>query len=139
MLLKILDNITSHDILLFIVVISLIVISMIMVYLVYSQNKQLTKELINKDNNPSKETLELQELSKTLESAPKNNTINLTDFEAEQEEKAIISYDELLKNRDKVSIGYESTEIKDDIAVKKVDLDNTGVIELDLSHLHIFQ
>lgn len=131
MLLNILDNITSHDILLFIVVISLIVISMIMVYLVYSQNKQLTKELINKDNTPSKEMLELQELSKTLESAPKNNTINLTDFEAEQEEKAIISYDELLKNRDKVSIGYESTEIKDDIAVKKVDLDNTGEIELD--------
>ena len=131
MLANILTNITSHDLLLFIVVISLIVISIIMVYLVYSQNRQLTDELIKKENNPKKEMLELQELSKKLENVPKNTNINMTQFERDQEEKAIISYDELLKNRNNVSIGYESTELKDNIEVKKIDLDSTGVLELD--------
>ncbi len=130
MLTSTLSDITNHDLLLLIVVVSLIVISLVMVYLVYSENRQLTKELKSKKDNTNKEMLELQKLSKILENAPKSNS-KLTDFEAEQEEKAIISYDELLKNKDNVKIGYESTEVKDDIEVKKIDLDSTGKIELD--------
>ena len=131
MVVNLLNNITSHDMLLFIVVISLVLISITMVYLVYSQNKQLTKELIKKDNNSNNETLDLKELSKKLENIHKPNNIYMTQFEKDQEEKAIISYDELLKNKDNVSIGYASTELKDNIEVKKIDLDNTGELELD--------
>ena len=130
MLVNLLNNITSHDLLLFIVVISLIFISITMVYLVYSQNKQLTNELIKKDSKT--EMQELKELSEQLANLPKTtNNVDLTQFEKEQEEKAIISYDELLKNKNNVGIGYASTELKDDIEVKKIDLENTGFIELD--------
>ena len=103
MILSILNN---KDILLFIVVIALIVISIMMVYLVYSQNKQLTKELTKKDNGAANEMMELRELSKKLEKVPKSNKNN-------------------------VSIGYESEQLVNNIEIKKVDLDKTGEIELD--------
>ena len=127
MLISIVEN---KDILLFILVISLIFISMLMVYFVYSQNKQLTNELIKKDK-PIDEMAELKELSKTLENAPKRDKINMTAYEAEQEEKAIISYDELLKTQTNVSINYLDKKIEDNIEVKQIDLDNTGKIELN--------
>ena len=127
MVVSLLNNITSHDLLLFIVAISLILISIIMVYLVYSQKKQIIEE-----KNPKKEIDELKELSILLANKPKStDNISLTDFEKDQEEKAIISYDELLKNRNNVSISYANTEIKDDIEVKQIDLNNTGELELD--------
>ena len=126
MLVFLLDSIIVHDLLLILVVISLIIISVTMVYLVYFQKNQ-----VKKDNDQNSDTLDLRELSKKLENLPKNTTMNLTDFEKDQEEKAIISYDELLNNKNNVSIGYEKSELKDNIEVKKIDLDNTGELELD--------
>ncbi len=131
MLINILENITNKDFLLFILIIFLIFSSMLMVYLVYSQNKQLTKELIKDKKDNNKEIQELKELSKSLENLPKNDNIELTDYEMEQEEKAIISYDELLNTRNNVSINYLDSKVEDDVLVKQVDLENTGKIELD--------
>ncbi len=125
------SHITSHDFLLIIVAITLIVISVTMVYLVYSQKINEKLEEKNKKKNAYNEMIELKELSKKLENISPTNNANLTKYEEEQEERAIISYDELLKNKNNVSIGYESTELKDDIEVKKIDLDSTGEIELD--------
>ena len=125
------SHITSHDFLLIIVTITLIVISVTMVYLVYSQKINEKLEEKNKKKNAYNEMIELKELSKKLENISPTNNANLTKYEEEQEERAIISYDELLKNKNNVSIGYESTELKDDIEVKKIDLDSPGEIELD--------
>ena len=130
MLTNILATITNKDILLFIVVISLILISMLMVYLVYSQNRQLTNKLIDQDK--TKENIEeLKNISKTLENIPRNRNIDLTDYETEQEEKAIISYEELLNTKNNASINYLNSISEDNIEVKQIDLDNTGKIELD--------
>ena len=120
---------------------------MMMFYLVYSQNKQLTRELYLRDQKEKEkekevvlevpveesnaELFDLQKVTKELEALPKEKTVNLTSYEEEQEEKAIISYDELLEASKKVSINYSDTDMEDDITVRKVDLDNTGKIELD--------
>lgn len=69
------------------------------------------------------ELLDLQALTKKLEEN-KNMNIDLTDYEKEQEERAIISYDELLMKTGNVEINYENEEIVNDITVKKVDLAN---------------
>lgn len=148
MILSMMDNFSNTDLMIFIVIIFLIVISMMMVYLVYSQNKQLTRELYLRDKRDKEkeqvkqkeestveykdaEIIDLKQLTKELEALPKEKTVNLTSYEEEQEEKAIISYDELLEASKKVSINYSDTDIEDDIVVKKIDLDNTGKIELD--------
>ena len=45
-------------------------------------------------------------------------------YEKDQEEKAIISYDELLQRQNKYAVNYEKEEIIDDLVVKKVDLND---------------
>ena len=123
MLVFLLDSIIVHDLLLILVVISLIIISVTMVYLVYFQKNQ-----VKKDNDQNSDNLDLRELSKKLENLPKNTTMNLTDFEKDQEEKAIISYDELLNNKNNVSIGYEKSELKDNIEVKKISIRDGDIV-----------
>lgn len=75
------------------------------------------------DENEEGELLDLQALTKQLE-ANKTLNIDLTQYEKEQEERAIISYDELLKKTGSAQINYENEELVDDITVKKVDLAN---------------
>ena len=66
----------------------------------------------------------LKEITEALEQA-EPSTINLNKYEEEQEEKAIISYDELLKRKNDFAINYSDEDVfDDDLIVKKVDLDN---------------
>lgn len=75
------------------------------------------------DENEEGELLDLQTLTKKLEEN-KGMNIDLTAYEKEQEERAIISYDELLSKTSNSQINYEEEEIVDDITIKKVDLAN---------------
>ena len=131
----VLENVANSDVLVYIFVIFLIVVSMMMIYLVYSQNKQLTQELMLRDKKAREEKknqdLDLKTLTKELESAPKERNIELTKYEAEQEEKAIISYEELVHANQNLNINYSDTDELDNIVVKKVDLDNTGKININ--------
>lgn len=88
-------------------------------------------ELPRENKNFPKETLDLQTITRELETLPREVNIKMTPYEEEQEEKAIISYDELVKENNNASIAYSDTVVKDDIVVKQVDLENTGKIELD--------
>ena len=71
------SHITSHDFLLIIVTITLIVISVTMVYLVYSQKINEKLEEKNKKKNAYNEMIELKELSKKLENISPTNNANL--------------------------------------------------------------
>lgn len=154
-------NTGNFDYIIFAIIVVLMIISMLIVYTLYMQNKQLISEL-NKKNNieedkeqlgdavttkveevfkekdeivskdeTNQEMVDLQSITKDLENKQNEKTIDFTSYEAEQEEKAIISYDELLEASKKVSINYSEEKNIDDVLVKKVDLDNTGKIELD--------
>ena len=50
--------------------------------------------------------------------------IKFTSYEKEQEDKAIISYDELLSNTGQYELNYASEETKGDVSVKQFDLNN---------------
>jgi len=75
------------------------------------------------DENEEGELLDLQALTKQLEEN-KSMNIDLTAYEKEQEERAIISYEELLSKTSNSQINYEDEEVIDDITIKKVDLAN---------------
>ena len=83
---------------------------------------------INNDEEPKKDLEETQEMkiAKELRDSMKNSepTIKFTDYEKDQEDKAIISYDELLNKGNNYELNYEKEEMHDDLSVKKVDLDN---------------
>lgn len=53
---------------------------------------------------------------------PKN--IDLTEYEKEQEEKAIISYEELVNSIKRNKINYEDENNDNNVSIKKVNLDN---------------
>ena len=139
-LLNIIQNLNEKDLAIVILLLTfLIIIVILLTYIKLLKNKQSSQEKISvkeetkeKDNQIA--TQELTELGaeiKELEELAKTNVIEMTPYEEEQEEKAIISYDELLQKSSNVSIGYCSFTNEDDIIVKQVDLNNTGKIELD--------
>lgn len=139
--------------------VGLIFVLIAIIYLIYSQSKikayQNKKEEVEEENisynifndnveekveeypeevNVSEEVKEdvfdLKNVTKELESMPKERTIKLTDYEREQEETAIISYDELVTQsiprleiskalREEVLEEYDY-EVEDEPEVKEV-------------------
>lgn len=76
-------------------------------------------------NDEEPELIDLESLTKKLKEDSKNNDrINFTEYEKDQEEKAIISYDELLQKKNNYTINYEKEEMVDDLLIKKVNLND---------------
>ena len=113
------------------IIVSLTIIITLIIYLNYKNHSNKNIETKPKEKTNTDELSELQESSKELENIAKQKAVELTSYEEEQEEKAIISYDELLSKTQNVSISYSDSSIQDDISIKKVDLEKTGKIELD--------
>jgi len=74
----------------------------------------------------TKERFDLEKITKNIERDYKPVNISLTSFEQEQEDNAIISYQELLKQKNtNNSISYDTSYInEDDLDIKKIDVDN---------------
>ena len=119
---------------------TLVILIILVISLIYILKGSSYVEVTNKEEVPvieevkvedakKEEPLDLPTLTKILENAPKKN-IELTPYEEEQEEKAIISYDELVKVKSNLMINYEDEKEEDGVLVKKIDLANlTTVIE----------
>ncbi|MBE6156862.1 MAG: hypothetical protein E7161_03855 [Firmicutes bacterium] len=75
-------------------------------------------------NDEEGELLDLESLTKKLKAEENSDRISCTEYEKDQEEKAIISYEELLEKRNKYAINYEKEEVIDDLIVKKVNLND---------------
>jgi len=91
-------------------------------------------------NDEEGELLDLESLTKKLKEEESNDRINCTEYEKDQEEKAIISYDELLQKRNKYALNYEKEEVIDDLIVKKVninDLENKNEEEVVSSEIRV--
>lgn len=107
------------DIIFFFAVLILMILIVTLIYFIKINNESEEKE---KD---LEETQEMK-IAKELRDSMKNSepTIKFTDYEKDQEDKAIISYDELLNKGNNYELNYEKEEMHNDLSVKKVDLDN---------------
>lgn len=105
------------DIIFFFAVLILMILIVTIIYFIKINNETEEKDL--------EETQEMK-IAKELRDSMKNSepTIKFTDYEKDQEDKAIISYDELLNKGNNYELNYEKEEMHDDLSVKKVDLDN---------------
>ena len=105
------------DIIFFFAVLILMILIVTLIYFIKINNETEEKDL--------EETQEMK-IAKELRDSMKNSepTIKFTDYEKDQEDKAIISYDELLNKGNNYELNYEKEEMHDDLWVKKVDLDN---------------
>lgn len=125
-----------NDLLFIAITLWLILISMII--LVNLKDKERGKKM----DTISKAKIDMQQLeqiTKNIEENHKPININLTSYEQEQENNAIISYDELIKNKKQFSVNYDESYIPKDntIEVKKVDLNDYTPRDNDSSHIKV--
>ena len=105
------------DVVFFFAVLILMILVVMLIYFIMANKDE--------DENSLGETQEMKiakELKKNMKNKEEAN-INFTNYEQEQEDKAIISYDELLKKGSNYELNYETEEMHDDLSVKKVNLD----------------
>ena len=95
-------------------------------------------ETVSKAN---RDMQDLEKISKNIESDYKPVNIELTSYEKEQEDNAIISYEELLNSKDSNNNGYsydENYKSDPDVQVKKLDLDKiTNQIDSPQEHIEV--
>ncbi|MBR1416549.1 MAG: hypothetical protein IJ572_01880 [Bacilli bacterium] len=111
------------DIMFIVSILGLVILIVTLIYII-KMNDDDTDESTNIEIDKidtNDEELDLLEITKELNESP-TKPIVLNDYEKEQEEKAIISYDELLKTKDlKEDINYIKEENIDGLTVKSVD------------------
>lgn len=84
--------------------------------------------------------IDLDNITKNIDREYKEPNIDLTDYEREQEESAIISYEELIKNSKKSNISYDTEYKHEGVDVKKINFDaNKGSIVTDSKINHNYQ
>ena len=107
----------------------LIVLFIYILYLIKSSDEKtsLEDDILNANNT---DNFDIEAVSKDIEKNYKPETIKLTSYEEEQENNAIISYEELVKNKDKLNYTYDDEYQSDipELKVKKFDLTNTSEI-----------
>ncbi|MBQ6840575.1 MAG: hypothetical protein IJO63_00460 [Bacilli bacterium] len=121
-----LKSVTFIDYVFFFTVVFLIVLVVSLIYFI-----KINEEVIESDeklNDPDN----LRAIASSIKNEPKE-PITFTSYEQEQEEKAIISYDELLSNTGEFQLNYVDEEQKGDLSVKKIDLNNliNGAVKTD--------
>lgn len=106
------------DIVFFFAVLILMVLVVTLIYFIKINNDEEVKD-------KKEETAEMKIVREIQENLGKEEpTVNFTEYEKDQEDKAIISYDELLNKNNNYGLNYEKEDIYDDLSVKKVNLDN---------------
>jgi hypothetical protein len=125
-------TLTFVDVVFFFAVLALMLLVITLIYFIKDNSDEDTNDI--SDNTPKKkdfleekndnELNDLKAITEALENA-EPSAVNLNQYEEEQEEKAIISYDELIKRKNDFAINYSEEEnIDDDLTIKKVDLDH---------------
>ncbi len=110
-----LNTLTIIDFLFFFAVILLLVLIVSLVYFIKVNEDVLM---------PSRPKSELEIINEALLSETKKAESSFNSFEKEQEDKAIISYEELVKKNKNYDLNYTQEIDVDGIMVKKVDLEN---------------
>lgn len=107
------------DIVFFFAVLILMILIVTLIYFIKINNGE------KEEDKASGETAEMKIVREIQENMGKEEpTVNFTAYEKDQEDKAIISYDELLNKSNNYELNYEKEELFDDLSVKKVNLED---------------
>lgn len=112
------------DFVFFFAVLALMILIVTLIYFVRINYDVLKQEEKEDKMGETREMKIVNEITKDIGKNDDKLNIDFTEYEKEQEDKAIISYDELLSKNNNYEINYENEEIHDDLLVKKFNLDN---------------
>lgn len=141
-LITILSGFSLVDYILYFAVLALIILLVSLIYVILNENSESEEVEMKREENVNnflesstkdEEELDLQQIMNNINENPEP-LVDMTAYENEQEQKAIISYDELV-NYNRNQLSYDDEEMVDDvIPVKKIvtsnfDLPNQETIE----------
>ncbi len=131
-LITVIKGLSLIDYILYFSVLILIILTVGLIYILKTDNNDIEKrknigsDFLEKPEETNE--LDLQHIATHIDEKPKP-LIDMTSYEEEQEQKAIISYDELL-NSNKKNVTFEKEQLVDDcIPTKKINL--TDMIKED--------
>lgn len=125
------SSLTWVDLTFFIAVIFLIILIVTLIYFIkINEDDEIEETIISKAEPIEEELIDLASITKAIEEKT-IDPIGMTEYEQEQEEKAIISYDELLKKSINFSLNYENEIEDEDLVIKKVNLGNISSVPLE--------
>lgn len=123
-----LQTLSFIDYILYFAVLVLIILVITLIYIM----KMSEYESFADESEGLDDEVDLRKIVSTIDENP-TPVVDMTAYEAEQEEKAIISYDELIKTASHHPINYDGEELVDnEIKVKKINLDqltNQAIVE----------
>jgi len=110
-----------------------------LIYIVYLIKRDDFMDEKRFDADYDNDSMDILSICEKIESEYKPTTIELTKYEEEQENNAIISYDELIKNKNINAINYDN-EYKyesDELSVKKIQIDEYKMSERDEKEIEL--
>lgn len=125
---NLMKNMNQIDFLLYFAILVLIILVVSLIYIIKTtEDEEIVIDTFNSED------IDLKEVVENIENT-EPPTVEFTSYEKDQEEKAIISYDELIARSKTGTINYGEEEIIDDeLTIKKIDLDsivNNNEIEI---------
>ena len=117
-------SLNQMDLLLYFAVLILIILVVSLIYIIKTSDEE--EELESSETGSTiynKEDLDLKEVITNIEESTPP-VVEYTDYEREQEEKAIISYDELIERSKMGTVNYATEEVANkEVSIKKINLD----------------
>ncbi len=126
-----LETLTFVDFVFFFAVIVLLILIITLIYFI-----KINEEVLNESKSKS----ELELINEAILKDNESLTNNFVSFEKEQEEKAIISYDELIKKNNNCTISYSEEKEIDGLLVKKIETSsdyNENIVVPDTSSVRV--
>lgn len=135
----IISSLSIVDYILYFGIITLICLIISLIYILKTEKMEQEERDFLENTPPQKdkttsmekeEEIDLQNIVNMIDENPKP-LVDMTAYEEEQEQKAIISYDELLKAARTSEINYDNEELVDDvIPVKKIQINTMELPKL---------
>ena len=117
-IISILTSLSFVDYILYFSVLALLILTIALIYVLKSDDEE--KSIGSEDMKENE--VDLKYIASTIKEKPEP-LVDMTAYEEEQEQKAIISYDELVKESNKKQLQYDKVELVDNlIPTKKINL-----------------
>lgn len=110
----------------------ILILLLISVLYLKDMNKK-EKKMMEQVNKAKKDMIDLEAITRNIETDYRPVNIELSTYEQEQENNAIISYEELINNKDNNNVNYDESYLNDnkDVDIKKVDLNDDYGVNVD--------
>lgn len=120
--------ISTEDIIILAFIIILLLISVLYLKMMNKKEKEM-----NTIKKARKDMLDLEAITKNIDANYHPINIELSSYEQEQENNAIISYEELVNNKDNANINYDEDYESGnaDVDIKKVNLQDSYGVNLE--------